>query len=123
MGIPPIFAPVRSDEVAWLSRVLYRISRRMNQLSVFQKLSRCYNNRSLLGFVARLLLDPEYPNVPVPADSREVIFQKPCLNLRYLARYRLLIPFAMFVLLSLLLPFTYSLVALISMLIYARLLN
>ncbi|KAM3715817.1 Partner of xrn-2 protein [Dirofilaria immitis] len=84
---PPIISSLRSDEVWWLSRLLYRISRTINRTGFIQHLSQSYKDSTVTGIIARLLLDPEYPNICVPAHSSTVAFQKPCLNLRYLAYY------------------------------------
>uniref|UniRef100_A0A915Q222 XRN2-binding (XTBD) domain-containing protein n=1 Tax=Setaria digitata TaxID=48799 RepID=A0A915Q222_9BILA len=89
---PPIIASLRSGEVWWLSRLLYRISRAVNRTRFIQYLSQSYEDSTVTGFIARVVLDPEYPNVTVPAHSAIVAFQKPCLNLRYFACYRNLIP-------------------------------
>ncbi|VDO29740.1 unnamed protein product [Onchocerca flexuosa] len=119
---PPIISSLRSDEVWWLSRLLYQISRAINRTRFIQNLSQCYQDSTVTGFIARFLLDPEYPNVYVPAHSSIVAFQKPCLNLRYLAFYRNLIPICVFFILLFFLPFSYCSITLFCMILYSRLL-
>ncbi|VDN01503.1 unnamed protein product [Thelazia callipaeda] len=118
---PPIIAPLRSNEVWWLSKFLYQFSRALNQTKFIQNLSQCYEDSTLTGFVARFVLDPEYPRVCVPAHSTFIAFQKPCLNLRYLAFYRNLIPLCIFSMLLLFLPFCYCSIALLVMMLYSKL--
>uniref|UniRef100_A0A0R3RXC8 Rab-GAP TBC domain-containing protein n=1 Tax=Elaeophora elaphi TaxID=1147741 RepID=A0A0R3RXC8_9BILA len=117
---PPIISSLRSDEVWWLSRLLYRISRAINRFGFIQHLSQRYGDSTLTGFIARLLLDPEYPNVPVPAHSSIVAFQKPCLNLRYLACYRNLIPICLFFIMLFFLPLSYCSITFLCMMLYSR---
>lgn len=116
---PPIIESLRSDEVWWLSRLLYRLSRAINRTEFAQHLSQSYNECTLTGFLARLLLDPEYPRFCVPAHSTVVALQKPCLNLRYFARYRFLVPLCVFLVLLYFFPFLYCFVTFFSMLLYA----
>ncbi|VDN92559.1 unnamed protein product [Brugia pahangi] len=117
---PPIISSLRSDEVWWLSRLLYRISRAINRTKFIEHLSQSYNDTTLTGFIARLLLDPEYPNISVPAHSSVIAFQKPCLNLRYFAYYRNLIPFCIFFTLLFFLPISYCSIILFGMILYSR---
>lgn len=71
----------------------------------------CYGKEdSLIGTVARIILDPEYPRKVVPMFTTQVPFQKPCLNLRYLAQYKFVIPFCISVLLHLFIPLSYNFV-------------
>ncbi|KAL3998913.1 Mitochondrial-associated sphingomyelin phosphodiesterase family protein [Acanthocheilonema viteae] len=117
---PPIISSLRSNEVWWLSRLLYRISRTINHIGFIQYLSQCYEDSTLVGFIARLLLDPEYPNVYVPAHSSVIAFQKPCLNLRYFAYYRNLVPICFFFIMLFFLPFSYCSITLLCMIFYSR---
>lgn len=117
---PPIISSLRSDEVWWLSRLLYRISRTINQIGFVEHLSKCYKDSTLTGFIARLILDPEYPNITVPAHSSIVAFQKPCLNLRYFAYYRNLVPICFFFIMLFFLPFSYCSIILFCMMLYSR---
>ncbi|MCP9263463.1 hypothetical protein DINM_006747 [Dirofilaria immitis] len=53
---PPIISSLRSDEVWWLSRLLYRISRTINRTGFIQHLSQSYKDSTLTGIIARLYL-------------------------------------------------------------------
>uniref|UniRef100_A0A0N5AQF8 Transmembrane protein 208 n=1 Tax=Syphacia muris TaxID=451379 RepID=A0A0N5AQF8_9BILA len=108
-AIPPLILPLRDNEIWWLSKLLYRLSVFLNRTKPLEYLSHCYDQENtLFGLLARLLLDPEYPRKVVPMFTTEVPFQKPCLNLRHLARYKIVVPFCIFLFLQLFLPFTYN---------------
>ncbi|MFH4975849.1 hypothetical protein AB6A40_002558 [Gnathostoma spinigerum] len=121
-SVPPLVRSLNTDEVWWLARFLFNLSCLLNQTNVAKALSNAYNDHnSILGLFARLLLDPAYPRHLVPVYSSTIYSQKPCFNLRYFAKYKFIIPFCIFCIVQLFLPYTYSFLIFGLLLAYVRL--
>lgn len=90
----PLTLPARNDEIEFLVKIAYRISRDLNN-KYATEIEKYYNRNDLIGMIARNLLEPPRDvQTFEKSDGSSYLVEarlKPRINLRWMASYRTII--------------------------------